>query len=73
LKYGQEVQNSDPQRNIVFSVHMYVLYAYGGYDVGSKLGEIQWRNLTVIVGEFALKHPDYCNKWYDINIWEIMR
>jgi hypothetical protein len=52
---------------------MYVLWKYGGYDSGSKLGEIQWRNLAVIVGEFATKHPDHCSTWYDINVWEIMK
>ncbi|GAA2642586.1 hypothetical protein GCM10010399_90690 [Dactylosporangium fulvum] len=51
------VLDSDPQRNIVFSVHM-----YGVYDTASKVTDyydaFQSAGLPLVVGEFGWKHTD---------------
>ena len=73
ISNGLEVLNSDPVKNVAFSIHMYAEWkANGGRNVGNALWDIQQKGLTVIVGEFAQSHPDGC-QWVDIDCWEIMR
>lgn len=55
IQYGQAVLQSDPQQNIVFSIHMYSQWSIdqGIFNIGDNLAQIQSLNLAVIVGEFA--------------------
>jgi len=74
LAYGNELLNSDPKKNLIFSLHMYAEWRNeaGGRKIGDNLYNIQQKGLTVIVGEFTLHHPDGC-KWIKVDVWELMR
>ena len=61
LEYGQDLVNSDPQKNLMFSIH-----SYGEKNQNTKIGNINWSNydllawtikfekkLTFIFGEFG--------------------
>ncbi|RNA11411.1 Mannan endo-1-4-beta-mannosidase, partial [Brachionus plicatilis] len=71
IKYGQELVQSDPHKNLIFSVHMYSMWI-NYYNIGVKLWDIQQKGLTVIVGEFAMK-LDCKNPATSVDAWEIMR
>lgn len=53
--YGQALLNHDPNKNIMFSIHM-----YGNYNTPSKIGidlwDIQQLGLAVTVGEFGYNY-----------------
>lgn len=52
LAYGQELINSDPLNNIMFSVHMY--YSWNDPNkVESELQKLYDANLPMVVGEFG--------------------
>ena len=56
--YAQTVFDSDPQRNIVFDVHVYGNWSNGGgqswqTDLGSGLDSLVATGLPIIVGEFG--------------------
>ncbi len=60
LQYATEIINSDPERNVVFSVHMYAFWYSGTtnaatwrFQVESKLQEFKNNNIPVMVGEFG--------------------
>jgi mannan endo-1,4-beta-mannosidase len=74
LTYGNELLNSDPKKNLIFSLHMYAEWRNdaNGRKIGDNLYNIQQKGLTVIVGEFTLHHPDGC-KWIKVDVWELMR
>lgn len=50
-----EIFNADPQKNILFSVHMYGWYPSAA-SVESYLRPYQNRNLPIVVGEFGNSH-----------------
>ncbi|MBN1757695.1 MAG: cellulase family glycosylhydrolase [Chitinispirillaceae bacterium] len=52
---AQEVFDSDPDRNILFSIHMYDVYGDAN-TVSSYLQSFVDKNLPLIVGEFAADH-----------------
>ncbi|MGN0143886.1 MAG: cellulase family glycosylhydrolase [Clostridium sp.] len=69
---GQEVFNSDPDRNTMFSIHM---YEYAGGDAGtvrSNIDSVLNQNLALCIGEFGCRHTNgdvdeqyiinYCNE-----------
>ena len=73
IQYGQQLVNSDPRKNLIFSLHMYAEWKNpGGRNIGDNLYNIQQKGLTVVVGEFTLHHPDGCS-WIKVDIWELMR
>lgn len=49
------VFNSDPDRNVVFSVHMYEVYA-SSTAVNNYMSAFNSMNLPLVVGEFAADH-----------------
>lgn len=53
--YGQEIINNDPQKNILFSVHMYQSYR-NETTITSNLEKAVEMNLPLIVGEFGFQH-----------------
>ncbi len=57
VNFGQELLNSDPLKNIVFSVH-----AYSNWNVsttyGSRINNLLAKNLCIIFGEFGWNVPD---------------
>lgn len=56
--YGKEVFNSDPEKNTMFSIHM---YEYAGSDsntVKSNIDNVINQGLALCIGEFGLKHTD---------------
>jgi len=56
--YGKEVFNSDPDKNTMFSIHM---YEYGGGDANTVKGNIDSvinQNLALCIGEFGIKHTN---------------
>lgn len=57
LKYGLEVLAGDPEKNILFSVHMYCEWAKNGSSsVENDLPAIKAAGLPIIVGEFGFQH-----------------
>ncbi|GLH96475.1 cellulase family glycosylhydrolase [Phytohabitans aurantiacus] len=54
---AQAVFNSDPQRNTVFSVHMYGVYDTAN-EVTDYLNRFRSANLPIVVGEFGHNHSD---------------
>jgi len=64
LKYGQELINKDPLKNLIFSIHAYADWRdetpnnnYGPYDK-NLLAEIVKKGIPLMLGEFSDKHPD---------------
>jgi len=53
-------------------LNIYFLLMKGNFNIGNKLWDIQQKGLTVMVGEFALEHPEGCS-WVEIDAFEIMR
>ncbi len=53
--YGQELLDYDPQRNLLFSVHMYFSWNDSTL-IGKKLGEVHEMNLPLVVGEFGYNY-----------------
>lgn len=73
--YGQDLINYDPVSNLVFSLHMYA--QWGGsnpdYSIVNEMQAIKNKQLPLIIGEFAHKHPaDACAE-VSIDFWAIMR
>ena len=56
INYGPTIQSSDPQKNILFSVHMYCEWSVGGNSsIAKDLPAIQKAGLPIIVGEFGFQ------------------
>lgn len=56
--YGQEVFDSDPDGNTMFSIHMYGSSGKDESTIRENLEGVTNQNLCVIVGEFGYKHSD---------------
>ena len=52
LNYGQELLNYDPQHNLLFSIHMYVVYNNSS-DIYNAFYNFNSKNLPMVVGEFG--------------------
>lgn len=71
-KYGKEVFDSDPDKNTMFSIHMYGSAGKNKSTIASNLKGATDQDLCVIVGEFGQNHSDgdvdeayimqYCNE-----------
>ena len=57
-KYGEDVFNSDPLKNTMFSVHMYGMSGRFNWLIRFNLEGATKQNLCVCVGEFGWKHSD---------------
>ena len=56
--YGKEVFNSDPEKNTMFSIHM---YEYAGGDastIKSNIDGVINQGLALCIGEFGIKHTN---------------
>ncbi|SDY12516.1 mannan endo-1,4-beta-mannosidase [Evansella caseinilytica] len=56
--YGREVFNADPNRNVMFSIHM---YEYAGGDattVRNNIDRVLNQNLALVIGEFGHYHTN---------------
>lgn len=56
--YGKDVFNSDPDKNTMFSIHM---YEYAGGDsntVKTNIDNVLNQNLALCIGEFGIKHTN---------------
>ncbi|MFI6760089.1 cellulase family glycosylhydrolase [Micromonospora sp. NPDC050417] len=54
---AQSVFNSDPDRNTVFSIHMYGVFDTAA-EITDYLGRFRSANLPIVVGEFGHNHSD---------------
>lgn len=71
-KVGQEVFDSDPDKNTMFSVHMYGSAGKNAQTITNNIKSATDKNLCIVVGEFGYKHSDgdvdeafimkYCNE-----------
>lgn len=71
-KYGKEVFDSDPDKNTMFSIHMYGAAGKNSATIAKNLKGATDQGLCVIVGEFGYNHSDgdvdeayimqYCNE-----------
>ncbi|ELS03881.1 Cellulase (glycosyl hydrolase family 5) [Xenococcus sp. PCC 7305] len=55
-KYGQEIYNHDPQKNIVFSIHFYCGEGTDQRKIAEAFDSIERKGLPMIVGEFSHSH-----------------
>jgi len=59
LNYGPDVFESDPERNILFSVHMYCEWAMGSNStIATHLPAIKNAGLPIMIGEFGWEHDE---------------
>ncbi len=58
LKFANEILNADPDKNTVFSVHMYGAAGKNERTVKSILDKALEMNICLIVGEFGYNHSD---------------
>ncbi|MBD3917193.1 cellulase family glycosylhydrolase [Paenibacillus sp. PR3] len=56
--YGTEVFNADPQKNTMFSIHMYEYAGANASTVKSNIDSVLNKNLAVVIGEFGIKHTN---------------
>ncbi|MEV4759970.1 cellulase family glycosylhydrolase [Micromonospora sp. NPDC049559] len=54
---AQSVFNSDPDRNTIFSIHMYGVFDTAA-EITDYLGRFRTANLPIVVGEFGHNHSD---------------
>ena len=57
-KYGKTLLEEDPDRNIVFSVHMYGAAGKNSRMIQQNLKYATNNNLCIVVGEFGYNHSD---------------
>ncbi|WP_052444646.1 cellulase family glycosylhydrolase [Flammeovirga sp. OC4] len=57
FEYGQEILDSDPEKNILFSVHMYEMYREKK-TITERLEKASEMKLPLIVGEFGFQHGE---------------
>lgn len=57
-KYGADVFNSDPDKNTMFSIHMYGSAGKNKATIARNLKGVTDQELCVIVGEFGYNHSD---------------
>lgn len=55
--YGSNVLNADPEKNIIFSIHMYGSAGKSG-EVDSNIQNVLNQNLCLCIGEFGWYHSD---------------
>lgn len=56
--YGKEVFNSDPDKNTMFSIHMYGSAGGNQYQIRSNIENVTNKGLAVCIGEFGYYHSD---------------
>ena len=55
---GSAVLASDPEKTVMFSVHMYGTAGGNATTIKSVIDGIKTRNLCLVIGEFGYKHSD---------------
>ncbi|MGE3821208.1 MAG: cellulase family glycosylhydrolase, partial [Isosphaeraceae bacterium] len=81
LNYATRVQQSDPQHNVIFSIHMYwywvteerpwLVGVWGGgvpWDVRTELTDAVNLGIPLVIGEFAWQGPNYSAAGYDTRL-----
>jgi chitodextrinase len=60
ITYAQEIIDSDPEKNVLFSIHMYAFWYSGTtnaagwrFQVEAKLQEFKTKNIPIMIGEFG--------------------
>ncbi|MNV47622.1 Mannan endo-1,4-beta-mannosidase precursor [compost metagenome] len=56
--YGTQVFNSDPQKNTMFSIHMYEYAGGNASTVKSNIDNVLSKNLALVIGEFGIRHTN---------------
>ncbi|PRX35602.1 mannan endo-1,4-beta-mannosidase [Orenia metallireducens] len=56
--YGTEVFNADPQRNTMFSIHMYEYAGGTAQQVKDNIDGVINQGLALSIGEFGIRHTD---------------
>ncbi|MFQ3579075.1 MAG: endo-1,4-beta-xylanase, partial [Bacteroidales bacterium] len=54
--YAASMINSDPEKNLLFSIHMYCEWKKGGDDIPGTLKWARDNKIPLIVGEFGYQH-----------------
>lgn len=70
LDAGQGVADSDPDRNLIFSVHMYQIAGSDAQKVRDTIWNILHKNLSrpvpLVIGEYAYEHQGESVAWQEI-------
>ena len=56
--YGREIYNHDPQKNVMFDIHMYCGVGEDKDKIADAFASITRRGIPIMIGEFADTHPD---------------
>ena len=62
VDYGQDIYDADPQKNVVFSPHIYCEYGQSADTVGKLFDDLEATGLPYMIGEFshAFDNADIC-------------
>ena len=55
--YGQEIYNHDPQKNVMFSPHIYAGEGESSETIRDMFDSLSSDGIPFVVGEFAHEHP----------------
>ncbi len=55
--YGQEIYHHDPQKNVLFSPHIYCGQGESSATIKDLFDSLTGKELPFMVGEFAHEHP----------------
>lgn len=58
FEYGKDVFNSDPDKNTMFSIHMYEYAGGNATTVKNNIDGVINQNLALVIGEFGIRHSD---------------
>lgn len=56
--YGREVFNADPERNTMFSIHMYEYAGGNASQVRTNIDRVLNQDLALVIGEFGHRHTN---------------
>lgn len=72
-KYGKALLEHDPNKNVLFSIHMYGKWNDAG-DIGKELNAIKNMGLCVIIGEFGYNYKNgHNNLDCKVDAFEVMK
>ena len=68
--HGQEIYNHDPQKNVMFSPHLYCGQGESSATIRDMFDSLTGKELPFMVGEFAHKHPRHGSGGGDCDVQE---
>lgn len=57
-QYGEKIFNADPEKNTMFSIHMYGSAGGNKNQIKTNIDNVLNKNLCLVIGEFGWNHSD---------------